>query len=69
MGPRDRNSVLGTGDPSETGPGAPRCHVGIYGGVSGKGTPRIHWEQVGSETASGPGGAGVRVRQMEVPAS
>ena len=69
MGPKDRDGVLGTAGPSETGPVAPRCHVGIYGGVAKKGTPRIHREQVGSETASGPGGAVVRVQQTEVPAS
>ena len=31
--------------------------------MTGRATPRVHREQVGSETASGPGGAMVRVWQ------
>ena len=59
---------MADGWPIGNGTRSTGCHVGIYGGVAGKDTPRIHWEQVGSETASGPGGAVVRVRQMGIPA-
>ena len=52
------------------GPVAPKSQEGIGGGggaMPGRATPRVHRELVGSETASGPGGAVVRVRQRGNP--
>ena len=51
-----------------TGPGAPKMPCG-HGreAMPGRATPHVRREQVGSETASGLGGAVVRVRQRGNP--
>ena len=65
--PRDQDSVVDTGDPQNGTRSAkmPRGHR--RGVMPGRATPHVHREQVGSETASGPGGAVVRVRQRGNP--